>query len=154
MCAKLQTSLSAGSDLEMLSQVLTFSSGALIGDSQCADITILNDNDVECDDVFNVTLTTTDSNVDIAEGYGMATVTIERDAADGENVTVHIQQVMLSRFDNDFVVITIGLNQSNYFASETVGSVMVCAEIIAMTGTLESDVEVTLTTSDGTATGL
>ena len=78
---------SAGSDLEMLSQVLTFSSGALIGDSQCADITILNDNDVECDDVFNVTLTTTDSNVDIVEGYGMATVTIERDAADGENVT-------------------------------------------------------------------
>ena len=79
-------SFSAGSDLEMVSQVLTFSSGAPIGDLQCVDITILNDTDVESDDVFNVTLTTTDSNVDIVEGYGVAAVTIERDTADGENV--------------------------------------------------------------------
>ena len=80
-------SFSAGSDLEMVSQVLIFSSGALVGDLQCVDITILNDTDVERDDVFNVTLTTTDSNVDIVEGYGVATVIIERDIADGENVT-------------------------------------------------------------------
>ena len=76
-------SIAAGSDLVMVSKELTFSSGAPIGDLQCVDITILNDTDVECDDVFNVTLTTTDSSVDIVEGYGVATVTIERDAADG-----------------------------------------------------------------------
>ena len=76
-------SIAAGSDLVMVSKELTFSSGAPIGDLQCVDITILNDTDVECDDVFNVTLTATDSNVDIVEGYGVATLTIERDAADG-----------------------------------------------------------------------
>ena len=45
----------------------------------------------ECDDVFNVTLTTSDSNVEIADGYGVATVTIAPDTADSEDVTVNTE---------------------------------------------------------------
>ena len=52
---------------------------------------------------------------------------VKRDEADGENVTALFwYPYNKSCYDNDFVVISIGLNQSNYFTSETVGSVMVC----------------------------
>ena len=76
-------SYTAGSDLVMVSQMLIFALGTAVGGQECVDISIINDTNVECDDAFNVTLTTSDSNVEIANGYGVATVTIEPDAADG-----------------------------------------------------------------------
>ena len=69
----------------MVSQVLTFAMGTAVGGQECVDISIINDTNVECDDAFNVTLTTSDSNVEIADGYGVAIVIIAPDRADGEN---------------------------------------------------------------------
>ena len=84
-------SYTAGSDLVMVSQMLTFAMGTAVGSQECVDISILNDTNVECDDVFNVTLTTSDSNVEIADGYGVATVTIAPDTADSEDETVNTE---------------------------------------------------------------
>ena len=75
-----------GSDYNSLSEVITFNSGSLNGDTVCEEITIIDDNDVECDDVFSVSLTTSLSKVDIPSNARTATVTIASDSADGENV--------------------------------------------------------------------
>ena len=72
----------------MVSEIRSFTSAATIGSLECVDIMILNDTNVECHDVFTVTLNTSDSNVVIAEGYEVATVTIELDLADCEFVLV------------------------------------------------------------------
>ena len=68
----------------MVSEILSFTGAAPIGSLECVDIMILNDTNVECDDDFTVTLNTSDSNVVIAEGYDVATVTILLDSADSE----------------------------------------------------------------------
>ena len=91
-------SYTAGSDLVMVSQMLTFAMGTAVGGQECMDISIINDTDVECDDAFNVTLTTSDSNVEIANGYGVAIVTIEPDRADGEDVTVNTEYIAFIDF--------------------------------------------------------
>ena len=70
----------------MVSEILSFTSAAPIGSLECVDIMILNDTNVECDDDFTVTLNSSDSNVVIAEGYEVATVTILLDSADCEFV--------------------------------------------------------------------
>ena len=88
-------SYTAGSDLVMVSQVLTFAMGTAVGSQECVDISIINDTNVECDDAFNVTLTTSDSNVEIADGYAVAIVTIEPDTADGEDATVNTEYILL-----------------------------------------------------------
>ena len=72
----------AGSDYMNSSQVITFSSESL--DTICVEISIINDKDVECDDVFNVTLTSALSKVVIPSESSTATVTIEMDIADGD----------------------------------------------------------------------
>ena len=129
-----------------------FESSSVAGTQACVDIVIINDTDVECDDTFSVVLSTTELAVTIPDGSRIANITIEPDPSDGKKKVYVLNEAC--NFILMPVVITIGLDQSNYGASETTGSVMVCAEIMAMTGTLESDVELTLITSDGTATGL
>ena len=49
----------------------------------CVDINITNDMDIECEDIFNVSLTSSDPVVTIASGAAQSTVTIAMDAADG-----------------------------------------------------------------------
>ena len=67
-----------------MSQIITFTSGSSMGDMQCVGISIIDDNNVECDDVFNVSLTTTLSKVSIPVKYETASVTITVDSTDGE----------------------------------------------------------------------
>ena len=73
-----------GSDYYNVSQIITFTSGSSMGDTQCVEISIIDDNNVECDDVFNVSLTTTLSKVYIPIQYETASVTITVDSTDGE----------------------------------------------------------------------
>ena len=72
-----------GSDYNSLSVVITFNSRSLNGDVLCEEITIINDNDVECDDVFSVSLTTNLSKVVIPPENQAATLYISEDSADG-----------------------------------------------------------------------
>ena len=73
-----------GSDYYNVSQIITFTSGSSMGDTQCVEISIIDDNNVECDDVFNVSLTTTLSTVSIPVEHETASVTIVSDSTDGE----------------------------------------------------------------------
>ena len=73
-----------GSDYYNVSQIITFTSGSSMGDTQCVEISIIDDNNVECDDVFNVSLATTLSTVSIPLQYEIASVTIAVDSTDGE----------------------------------------------------------------------
>ena len=142
-------SFADGSDHRALSEELIFNNDT---SKICADIVILNDTDVECDDIFNVEITTMEPAVNITSEREMATVTIEMDPDDCMYFCTFPLSAPPKTYP--FTVITIGLNQSNYNTSETDGSVMVCAGIIAMTGTLESNVTLSVSTSDGSATGL
>ena len=73
-----------GSDYNSLSEVITFTSRSLIGDTLCVSISIINDTDVECTDVFSVSLTTNLSKVLIPSDAQTASVTIETDQDDGK----------------------------------------------------------------------
>ena len=72
-----------GSDYNSVSVVITFNSRSLNGDALCEEINIINDNDVECDDVFSVSLTTNLSKVVIPPSAQSASVTIDMDENDG-----------------------------------------------------------------------
>ncbi len=54
--------------------VLTFSSGASNGDTECLNVTIMDDDALEADQTFSVTLTEQDDDVNV--GNIMMTVTI------------------------------------------------------------------------------
>ncbi len=54
--------------------VLTFSSGASDGDRECMNVTIMDDDALEADETFSVTLTTSDDDVNVVNS--MTTVTI------------------------------------------------------------------------------
>ncbi len=54
--------------------VLTFSSGASDGNTECMNVTIMDDDALEADQTFSVTLTEQDDNVDVVNT--MTTVTI------------------------------------------------------------------------------
>ena len=74
-----------------MNQVLTgFGSGQL----ECVDINIINDMDIECEDIFNVSLTSSDPVVTIASGAAQSTVTIAMDAADGWSVIYGIFMIV------------------------------------------------------------
>ena len=45
------------------------------------------------------------------------------------------------------------MTEANYNTSETSGSVMVCAEIVSVTGNVECNLSATLCSSDGSANG-
>ena len=72
-----------GSDYNSLSEVITFNKESLIGENVCVEITIIDDNDVECDDVFSVSLTKNLSQVVIPFDAQSASVMIEVDQNDG-----------------------------------------------------------------------
>ena len=67
----------------MMDEQLTFSA---VDTVKCAMIAIINDTDVECNDVFSVSLNIFDSRITPAAGRTMATVTIAPDPADGESM--------------------------------------------------------------------
>ena len=135
-----------GSDYNSLSEVITFTSRSLIGDTLCVSISIINDTDVECTDVFSVLLTTNLSKVLIPSDAQTASVTIEPDQDDGK------MQFPYSFLTHIIVaVVQIGLNANSYNTSEG-GVLSVCVDKISATGTLECNVSVTLSTSDGSAT--
>ena len=73
-------SYTAGSDYTAVSShILSFSSGSeILGDVDCVSIVILIDTNVECEDVFSVSLTGS-SKVTIQNGSREATVSIEND---------------------------------------------------------------------------
>ncbi len=54
--------------------VLTFSSGASDSDTECMNVTIMDDDALEADETFSVTLTTSDDDVNVVNS--MTTVTI------------------------------------------------------------------------------
>ncbi len=54
--------------------VLTFSSGASDSDTECMNVTIMDDDALEADQTFSVTLTTSDDDVNVVNS--MTTVTI------------------------------------------------------------------------------
>ena len=60
----------------MSSDVLTYSEGSVLGREECVSIMILEDNNVECEDVFTVSLSGS-SKVTIQNGSREATVSIE-----------------------------------------------------------------------------
>ncbi len=64
----------AGSDFNDTSMVLTFSSGASDSDTECMNVTIIEDEALEANQTFSVTLTTSDDDVDVVNN--MMTVTI------------------------------------------------------------------------------
>ena len=61
-----------------------FLTGATYGQVLCAELTIIDDNDVECNDVFMVSLSANSQKVVIPSQNGSATVTIAVDQNDGE----------------------------------------------------------------------
>ena len=72
-------------DYAMMLQELTFSA---VDTVECAMIAIINDTDVECDDVFSVSLSIpgSDSRIILDAERTMGTVTIMPDPADGESI--------------------------------------------------------------------
>ena len=70
----------AGNDYEMLSIVLTFSSGQSVGGVQTTSVTILDDSSVENDDVFTLSINSMDPGV--MRGISTAWVTIIEDSSD------------------------------------------------------------------------
>ena len=71
---------SAGNDYDMLSIVLTFSSGQSVGGAQTTSVTIQDDSSVENDEVFSVSISSMDSGVML--GISTAWVTIIEDSTD------------------------------------------------------------------------
>ena len=71
---------SAGNDYDMLSIVLTFSSGQSVGGVQTTSVTIQDDSSVENDEVFSVSISSMDSGVML--GISTAWVTIIEDSTD------------------------------------------------------------------------
>ena len=63
--------------------LLTFGSGSVFGDQQCYTVPINDDNTLENDEVFFVTLTSTES-ASLGSNSTQATVTIRHDPADCE----------------------------------------------------------------------
>ena len=54
-----------------------------LGKEECVNISITNDMDIECEDVFTVNLTSSESVVSIPNSRAQSTVTIEMDPTDG-----------------------------------------------------------------------
>ena len=67
----------------MSSGALTYSEGSALGRDDCVSIMILDDDNVECEDVFTVSLSG-GSRVAIQGGSEEATVTIQADSNDGK----------------------------------------------------------------------
>ena len=67
----------AGSDYESVSSSLMFPAGSINGSTQCINITITDDEVLEADETFTVTLTTTTPRVMV--GTAQTTVTITTD---------------------------------------------------------------------------
>ena len=82
-----------GQDYGMLSTELVFTASTM---QLCEVITIIDDDDVECDDVFTVELNTTDSNVDIPSDRESSNVSIALD--DSKLRLVQILIIKLSLF--------------------------------------------------------
>ena len=66
-----------------MSEIIVFTTGSSSGETLCVEIPIINDTDVECDDVFNVTITSNLSKVIIPSDSEYASVTINLDSSDG-----------------------------------------------------------------------
>ena len=71
-----------GADYYNVSEVITFNSGSSMGDIQCVNISIIDDHDVECDDIFYISLTTNLSKVIVPMQNESSTVTILPDSSD------------------------------------------------------------------------
>ena len=85
--------LSDGDDYESVNQLLTGLTNFSF-QPVCVDINITNDMDIECEDIFNVSLTSSDPVVTIASGAAQSTVTIAMDAADGWSVIYGIFMIV------------------------------------------------------------
>ncbi len=59
--------VTAGSDFDDTSMVLTFSSGASSDDTECMNVTIMDDDALEAEETFSVTLTESDNDVDAVD---------------------------------------------------------------------------------------
>ena len=66
-----------------MSEIIVYTTGSSSGETLCVEIPIINDTDVECDDVFNVTITSNLSKVIIPSDSEYASVTIDLDPSDG-----------------------------------------------------------------------
>ena len=75
---------SDGSDYLMQNVELTFYAGSMNKSEVCVNITIIDDTDVECTDVFSVKVNSTLSQVMIPSENEMSTVTITDDPNDGK----------------------------------------------------------------------
>ena len=71
---------SVENDYDMLSIVLTFSSGQTVGGVQTTNVTILDDSNVENDEVFTISINSMDPGVML--GISTAWVTIIEDSTD------------------------------------------------------------------------
>ena len=75
---------SDGSDYLMENVEVTFYAGSMNGSEVCVNLTIIDDTDVECTDVFSVKVNSTLSQVMIPSENEMSTVTIADDPNDGK----------------------------------------------------------------------
>ena len=65
----------AGSDYNAISSTLEFPVNSTSGDEQCINITIVDDNDVEGDEMFTVTLERIIGAVTLSQGTTVVTIT-------------------------------------------------------------------------------
>ena len=97
----------------------------------CILIDVTNDNNLEADETFGITISTTEPGA-VVLGRFTATVTITEDPAD---------------------VVTIGFTENTYSVQEGASpDTVVCVEL--QTGTLQRDAVVTVMSEDGSATGI
>ena len=78
----------------MSSGALTYSEGSVLGRDDCVSIMILDDDNVECEDMFTVSLSGS-SRVMLRGGSEEATVTIQADPNDGK---IHSDSLLIIDF--------------------------------------------------------
>ena len=120
-------------------------SPAVVPAVQCVSINITNDTIHESDEVFRVTLLTTDEDVILDPNTTLVTI-LDNDS--------EYNYVILWRYNVDGVfcaVIAIEMVERDLVVSEGNGSVTVCAVIL---GPFEQDVQIALSTMLDTAEGM
>ena len=109
----------------------------------CVNIPITNDTVVEGNETFTVTVTSNDTTVQTGPNSNSTVTIIDNDGRQCRHILNVIHWC--------FTELTIGFDPSTYTVNETDMTVQVCASI--QDGSLQRDAVVTLSTSDGTATG-
>ena len=132
-------------------------SGASSGDELCHFIVINDDDILEANESFTVSLTSNEPGFLGSDGTIEAVVTIE-DFGDRKYCLLLFVCLFVLVFESFFIhyfseslAIEVGFQQTTYNASEQIQGVTICTEILS--GSLERDVEIGINFIDGIANG-